>query len=281
LQPKLRFGTPSCDMILIGTSGFSYDDWIGPFYPKTLTKQDFLTFYSQHFRACELNFSYYRVPTAKSLEQMAEKSGGRVEFAVKANQEMTHVREDNAKVFEAFNYALVPLIDRKLLGCVLAQFPYSFHNTQENRAYLKRFKEQMGEILVVVEFRNRKWINEAMFKLLRELDCGFCCVDEPPLKGLLPPVAVATSDIGYVRFHGRNREKWWEHDDPAERYDYLYSEGELQEWLPKIQVLERSTKKVYIFTNNHRKGKAVQNAKQLSLMLDLIDSGRTVNSLIE
>ena len=254
-------------MILVGTSGFSYDDWGGPFYPESLPKQDWLAYYSQHFRTCELNFSYYRVPTAPSLERMAEKSGGRVEFVVKANQEMTHVREDNAKVFEAFNRALVPLTERKLLGCVLAQFPYSFHCKQENLDYLKRFQEQMGDIPVVVEFRNRQWIKEATFKLLREIDCGFCCVDEPQLKGLLPPVAVATAHIGYVRFHGRNREKWWEHADPAERYDYLYSEAELREWLPKIRALEEHTAKVYVFTNNHRKGKAVQNAQQLNIML--------------
>ncbi len=80
-------------------------------------------------------------------------------------------------------------------------------------------------------------------------------------------MAVVTSEIGYVRFHGRNREKWWKHDDPAERYDYLYSEDELREWLPKIRALEQRSQKVYVFTNNHRNGKAVQNAKQLSLML--------------
>jgi uncharacterized protein YecE (DUF72 family) len=255
-------------MVLVGTSGFSYADWVGPFYPETLSKQDFLAYYSQHFRVCELNFSYYRVPTAQSLERMAEKSEGRVEFVVKANQEMTHVREKNTHVFEAFNNALIPLVDRRLLGCVLAQFPYSFHYTQDNITYLQHFKEQMDNIPVVVEFRNRKWIKETTFKLLRAIGCGFCCVDEPQLKGLLPPVAVATSEIGYVRFHGRNRQKWWKHDDPAERYDYLYSEEELREWLPKIRALEKRTEKVYVFTNNHRNGKAVQNANQLNMILD-------------
>ena len=77
-------------MILVGTSGFSYPDWVGPFYPGGLSQQDFLAFYSQHFRACELNFSYYRLPTAQNLERMAEKSGGLVEFAIKAHKEMTH-----------------------------------------------------------------------------------------------------------------------------------------------------------------------------------------------
>ncbi len=254
-------------MVLIGTSGFSYNDWVGPFYPKTLSKQDFLTYYSQHFRTCELNFSYYRVPTAQSLERMAQKSDGNVEFVVKANQEMTHVRKNNIQVFKAFNKALEVLIEKDLLGGVLAQFPYSFHHNQTNIDYVKYFKQQMQDIPLVVEFRNRKWIKETTFTLLKGLDCGFCCVDEPQLEGLVPPVAVATSKIGYVRFHGRNRGKWWKHDSPAERYDYLYTDKELREWVPKIHALEKITEKVYVFTNNHPNGKAVQNATDLKEML--------------
>jgi len=250
-------------MILIGTSGFSYADWVGPFYPQSLKKDEFLTYYREHFQACELNFSYYRVPTAQSLERMAEKSENAVMFVVKANQEMTHVREDNAHVFSAFIEALHPLVERQTLGGILAQFPYSFHYTPANIEYIKRFKEHMNDIPVVAEFRNSRWVKQATFSLLKELNFGFCCVDEPRLKGLLPPLAVATSEIGYVRFHGRNQEKWWQHDDPAERYDYLYTEDELKEWVPRIKTLEKRTKNVFVFTNNHRHGKAVQNAKQL------------------
>jgi uncharacterized protein YecE (DUF72 family) len=198
---------------------------------------------------------------------MAEKSEGRVEFVVKANKEMTHVRGENAEVFEAFKKALTPLTERELLGCVLAQFPYSFHCHRENIEYLKRFKERMSDIPLVIEFRNRKWVKQTTFTLLKNLECGFCCVDEPQVSGLLPPVAVATSRIGYVRLHGRNREKWWEHDQPAERYDYLYAEHELQEWVPKVHALEKITEKVYVFTNNHPHGKAVQNASRLREIL--------------
>lgn len=254
-------------MILIGTSGFSYTDWIGPFYPSSLKKQDFLLFYSQHFKACELNFSYYRIPTAQSLERMAEKTEGQVEFVVKANQEMTHARKDNNSAFQHFNSALQPLIERQLMGAVLAQFPYSFHHTPANIDYLRRFREQMQDIPLVIEFRNHQWVRESTFALLRELGCGFCSVDEPQLKGLMPPVAVATSEIGYVRFHGRNRKKWWQHDTPAERYEYLYSRQELQEWVPRIRAIEKITRKVYVFTNNHPRGQAVQNAKQLQELL--------------
>ena len=73
-------------MILVGTSGFSYADWVGPFYPVSLSKQDFLRYYRQYFRVCELNFSYYRVPTADSLSRMVEKSEGQVEFVLKPGQ---------------------------------------------------------------------------------------------------------------------------------------------------------------------------------------------------
>ncbi len=254
-------------MILIGTSGYSYADWVGPFYPQGLKKGAFLDFYRQHFRACELNFSYYRVPTAQSLERMADKSESAVIFVVKANQAMTHDRQDNAQVFADFLDALKPLDERQVLGGVLAQFPYSFHKTPANIDYVKRMKELMKDVPVVVEFRNAQWIRQATFSLLKELNVGFCCVDEPQLKGLLPPLAVATSDIGYVRFHGRNREKWWNHDDQAERYDYLYTDEELQEWVPRIKTLTKRSGKVFVFTNNHRNGQAVQNAKQLCRMV--------------
>lgn len=254
-------------MILIGTSGFSYADWIGPFYPPGLKSDEFLDYYRQHFRACELNFSYYRVPTAQALERMAEKSQNSVMFVVKAHQDMTHVRQENAQVFADFSEALKPLRERQILGGVLAQFPFSFHNTPPNREYLKRLKTLLADVSVVVEFRSTDWIKQATFSLLKELGLGFCCVDEPPLKGLLPPLAVATSDIGYVRFHGRNCEKWWRHADQAERYDYVYTEDELQEWVPRIRMLAQHSRCVFVFMNNHRHGQAVHNAKQLCALL--------------
>jgi uncharacterized protein YecE (DUF72 family) len=78
---------------------------------------------------------------------------------------------------------------------------------------------------------------------------------------------VATSDIGYIRFHGRNRSKWYT-GDSKERYDYLYSEDELQGWLPKIRKLAGQTEKIFIFFNNHRKGQAVINARMMIGLLN-------------
>lgn len=122
----------------------------------------------------------------------------------------------------------------------------------------------------VVEFRNSAWISEDTFALLKDLGLGFCSVDEPRLKGLIPPVAAATSAIGYVRFHGRNAAKWFKHDQAYERYDYLYSEEELNEWIPKVKDIESKTVQTYVFFNNHYQGKSVRNAMMFAKLLGLL-----------
>ncbi len=170
-------------MIRIGTSGYSYDDWVGPFYPANLKKSDWLEFYARHFDTTELNFSYYRQPEAGMLERMAAKVPPGFVFTIKAFQGLTHERaEDNAGEFQTFVEALAPLIDQDKFGCVLAQFPFSFHATPENVDYVKLCRERFGDLAVVIEFRNREWLTPAMFQLLREQRLGFCCVDEPQFK---------------------------------------------------------------------------------------------------
>ncbi len=254
-------------MIYIGTSGFSYDDWVGPYYPEGLDKKDWLEFYAKEFKTLEINFTYYRMPTARSLAGMAHKVPDDFLFTVKATQEMTHTREADAAVFEKFVGALQPLRDANKFAAVLAQFPNSFHDTPENVEYLKNFREQLQDVPVVVEFRDAHWLTDETFALLRALHLGFCAVDEPRLRGLLPPIAVATSDIGYVRFHGRNYQKWWQHENAYERYDYTYKTEELQEWTPKIEKLDQETQKTFVYANNHYRGQGIQTARQLKLML--------------
>lgn len=254
-------------MIKVGTSGYSYQDWKGPFYPEGLPASRMLEFYASHFHAVELNSPFYRIPEPTMMEAIARKAGGRVEFAVKANQDLTHTREAWAKALPPFLEAVKPLEDARILGCILLQFPYSFKNLPANKEHLLRLKEGFASIPLVVEFRHRGWIREDVFKLLEEHDLGFCCVDEPRLPGLPPPLVRATNRIGYVRFHGRNQATWWEHKEPSERYDYVYTEEELKEWVPKIQALARGTDKCFVFFNNHPKGQAVANAQQMIQLL--------------
>lgn len=254
-------------MIRIGTSGYSYKDWVGPFYPPGTKPADYLAYYARHLNTCEINYTYYRPPDPRTLARMVEKSAGRVHFVVKANQEMTHSRQAADADYRSFKSALAPLIDSDTFGCILAQFPYSFKPQDDSRDYLVRLKERFSPLPVVVEFRHQPWVTEETFELLKRNDLGFCCVDEPRLKGLMPPIAEATSGIGYVRFHGRNAEKWWNHESPEQRYDYRYDKQELAEWAPKIRELEQKTKTTYIFTNNHFQAKAIDNARMLMELL--------------
>lgn len=255
-------------MIYLGTSGFSYNDWVGPFYPSGMPKREWLVYYAREFLACEINATYYTIPKPATLESMARKTGEGFLFAVKANQRMTHQPKDNEEVFKAFREMLTPLIDGGKLGCVLAQFPYSFRFIHQNRDYLETFRERLGDLPIVIEFRNAGWLREDVFNWLRRNELGFCCVDEPQLPNLLPPIAVATTNIAYVRFHGRNKEKWWQHEHAYERYDYSYSPEELEEWLPRIRHLDETAERTFVFANNHWQGQAVSTIRQLRMLLD-------------
>lgn len=254
-------------MIYIGTSGFSYDDWVGPYYPAGLDKKEWLSFYAREFNALEVNYTYYRMPTARTLAGMARHTPPGFLFTVKTPQEMTHSRDAGAALFPQFVDALKPLKDEGKFGAVLAQFPSSFHNTGQNKDYLKDFRARLPDLPIVIELRNAGWLNEETFAFLREQSLGFCCVDEPRLKGLLPPIAIATAPVAYVRFHGRNAAKWWEHREAYERYDYSYSNEELEEWAPKIRTLRENSEVTFIFTNNHFRGQSIETARKLNLIL--------------
>src|SRR5947209_4744700 len=212
------------------------------------------------------------MPAARTLAAMASKVPEDFVFTIKASKELTHERDSGDGLgtpenFKLFREAVKPLVDEGKFGAVLAQFPNSFRPLPENREYLSVFRDRMGDLPVVVEFRNAAWVTDDTMELLRENNLGYCCVDEPRLKGLIPPIAVATAPIAYVRFHGRNAQKWWRHDEAYERYSYSYKPEELQEWVPKIEKLEDTAKETFVFTNNHYRGQAVQTANQLKELL--------------
>ena len=254
--------------ILIGTSGFSYNDWKGEFYPHEMVQKDFLEYYSHHFNAIELNFSYYKIPDAINTGKLVDRSGGRLEFVVKAFRGMTHEISGKSltHTLPLFIKGLGPVIEAERLGAILLQFPQSFHYTTENRIYLKSLINELGHLPLAVEFRQKEWFKDSVFSAMEELGACFVCVDEPDLPSLLPPVALNTSSLGYIRFHGRNKKGWYGTDSRT-RYDYLYSEAELKEWIPRIRDLASKTEKLYLFFNNHAKAQAVNNAKMLIKLL--------------
>jgi uncharacterized protein YecE (DUF72 family) len=254
--------------ILIGISGFYYEDWVGSFYPPALAKKDFLAFYSKAFSTLELNFTYYRLPKASQAEQMIDRSGGRLTFVVKAYRGITHEISDISlkETLSLFLDGISPFMEKGSLGAVLLQFPQSFHYTTKNRIYLKSLIENLSSYPLFVEFRHRDWIRDSVFETLKTLGAGFVCVDEPPLPSLIPPMAIHTSNMGYVRFHGRNKKDWYG-TDAMTRYDYLYTDHELREWLPRIKEMAGQTDKLFVFFNNHAKAQAITNANMLINLL--------------
>lgn len=264
-------------MIYIGTSGYSYKDWQGYFYPENLPASEYLSFYTNHFDAVELNFSYYKMPSASQLDKMVEQTQGKLLFSIKAHQNITHQRTAGPSQMKQFYDALSPLISADVLGAVLLQFPHSFHQTEANRHYLK-FLVDTFELPLVAEFRSEQWAAPAIAKWLKQIQIGYCCVDQPQLPGLMPKTAHCTCPTAYVRFHGRNSEKWYQHNHAYERYDYRYNAQELRQWIPSIQSLDSQAEKTLVFFNNHFQAKAIDGAKQLSQMLQSIAASKKGHS---
>lgn len=253
-------------MIYIGTAGYSYKDWIGNFYPEGTKEKFMLDYYSQQFDFVEVNSSYYHMPRRVMFESMNEKTPDSFRFAVKLFQGFTHERGIGENEANQFKQSLSPLIESKKLLCVLAQFPYSFHYNNENSDYLKRIREWFCDVEVSVEFRNDNWIRSEVISLLKKESLGFVCVDQPRIKGLIKNVIASTSNISYLRMHGRNSAKWYGGKD-SERYNYLYSREELLEWVGGIRELESNSHLTVISFNNHPLGKAVENARTMAAIL--------------
>jgi uncharacterized protein YecE (DUF72 family) len=255
--------------VLIGTSGYSFADWVGPFYPRGYAFGDMLPYYARHFPVVEVNSTYYRIPSPRTFEQMERRTPPGFRFIVKVHQVLTHERRVDTESIASFRACLEPLLAAGKLDGLLAQFPWSFKNTSWGRRYLVAVRRALPDAPLFVEFRHASWATEESWQLLRDHRIGYCVVDEPALRGLMPPVVELTSPLGYVRYHGRNADQWWGHSG-ADRYNYSYSEEELRDWLPRIGEMSAQAEKVYVFFNNCHAGQAAQNAQLMQQLLDEI-----------
>lgn len=262
-EPMTTKGT-----VKVGTSGYSFADWQTVFYPPRLPKAKMLDYYATQFDTVEINATYYRIPPPPTFASMVRRTKPHFEFMVKAHESLTHKRHQVRELTPVFRDAIAPLAESGRLKGILAQFPWSFVRNPQNLDHIRTCRELLIDYNLFVEFRHASWIRTEIFDLLRALEIGFVSVDEPQLEQMVPPVAVATIPVGYVRFHGRNADKWYS-GEGSDRYDYLYSESELQEWITKIEALRLEAKTVYLFFNNCHHGQAVTNARQILEMLDV------------
>lgn len=249
-------------MIRVGTAGYSYTDWVGPFYPEGMKSGGMLEYDSLYFNFVEINSTYYHMPGIRLFEGLNKKTPDDFMFSVKLFSGFTHERNLGRTEAEQFKYSLAPVLQSGKLACLIAQFPYSFHYNEANADYLKRLKQYFENYELCVEFRNREWVGQDIFDLLKREQMGFVCVDEPNIRGLIGGVTAVTSKVAYLRLHGRNAAKWYS-GEGSERYDYLYSGGELLDWIGRIRELEEGSGITLVSFNNHPKGKAIENAKML------------------
>lgn len=264
--------------LYIGTSGYDYPEWRGVLYPHELPREEFLSFYTEHFNALELNYTYYGMPDEYQMASMIKRSKGKLHFSVKAHQSLTHTIEVSSwrESAKKFTQALYPLINRKLLLSVLLQFPQSFHYALDERRYLDNLITELRkintdamseEIPLVVEFRHSSWQNERVYTGLKQRNIGLCLCDMPALRSLPTLIPIVTGKNAYLRLHGRNSEKW-HGTNSHERYEYEYSESELDSFLQLIDHLKNNAQMVQIYFNNHAKGHAVVNAQKMKVLIE-------------
>ncbi len=256
--------------LYLGPAGWDYADWQGVVYPAGLKGTDRLTFLATLFTAVEINVTFYRPINPdyarRWLAAVAEAPDFR--FTAKVWQVFTHARRLPEAELTQFRAGLVPLLTGGRLGVLLAQFPYSFHNTEENRAYLVKLKAALQEFPLAVEVRHRSWQQQAVREFLQDAGLDFCNIDQPMVSYPMGATRWVTGPRGYLRCHGRRQETWFEFGEDREaRYDYLYSPEELQELAARARELMAKAAETYIIFNNHPAGQAVANALELAHQL--------------
>jgi uncharacterized protein YecE (DUF72 family) len=280
-------------------------------------KFDELTWYAERFDTVEVNSSFYRVPSPETTRNWAQKTPPGFEFSVKLFQKLTHPRVFLDRVtkappgsvdpHEAISFAgshglarqaaqateqdvdemkaaLDPLAEAGKLGALLAQFPASFKADAAARAYLQWLLHAFREYRVAVELSHKTWSDDlaSTLAILDASHAAWVQIDEPKFRGsiqqnYLPNVA----GFYYLRLHGRNAKAWWSHAHPAERYNYLYSNDELDPFVEIAEAVRTLVKKMYLYTNNHFDGKAVANAVMMKGRLGLPVRGAYPAAFVE
>jgi uncharacterized protein YecE (DUF72 family) len=233
----------------IGCSGWSYQDWVGKFYPAGLKSGEWLAYYAKHFNTVEVNMSFYRFPFKNMLKGWYNRTPKNFRFTLKANRLITHVKrlKGTEKLLASF-YALADLLEEKL-ACILFQMPPSLRKDKDMKTLESFLKSLSPDHNNVIEFRHGSWFCREVYDLLSAHHAIFCILSAPNL----PSDPVATGKVAYARFHGAT--SW---------YNYDYSEQELKEWAQQIKKLKLNT---FAYFNNDVNAYAPSNALKLCEML--------------
>ncbi len=257
--------------IYIGPAGWSYKDWNGIVYPPKRSKNfNELQFLKDYFNLVEINSTFYRKIDPGTIERWVSlvKGSDRFKFTVKLWQKFTHSNEKPTESdVQDFQIIFSILTKANLLGAVLVQFPWSFKNNKTSLEKIDNIRNQF-DFPLVVEFRHSSWNDSKIYKYLESQKIGFVNVDQPVIGKSVKPDKIVTSDIGYVRLHGRNYSNWFnEKSGRDERYNYLYNKDEMTDWITNIREISNTTNQTFVVFNNHFKGQAIVNGFECQEML--------------
>jgi uncharacterized protein YecE (DUF72 family) len=256
------------DSVRIGTSGWSYKEWEGVFYPDSKTPK--LTFYSGIFKTAEIDSTFYANPSKGLVLGWLRNTPNDFEFSVKLPQSITHKKQLDLRAgaevdLLEFLDLMEPLREKGKLGPLLIQLPPSFGSGKFDKLeeFLEAIPKKKNYYNFAIEFRNKSWLNEhdRLNQLLTKYNVSRTIVDEP----LLPVDPTLTADFAFVRWHGRGERPW---------YNYQYKEKELDPWVERVRKQIGKTK-VYGYFNNHFHGYAVENALQFLNKLGVASQEQT------
>jgi uncharacterized protein YecE (DUF72 family) len=235
----------ACD-VRIGTSGWHYKHWRGPFYPEALPPRDMLAFYAKRFDTVELNNTFYRLPTPHALKLWRDGTPDGFCFAIKGSRYLTHMRKlTDPEAGLARFLPLVEILGDKL-GPIIFQLPPHW---RLNRDRLEQFLSALPDWhRYAFEFRDPTWHVPEVFSLLERYNAAFCLYE---LAGVSSPIQL-TADFVYVRLHG-----------PGKAYQGSYSARALRTWTDRIREWSTRLKAVYFYFDNDQAGFAAQNALSL------------------
>jgi uncharacterized protein YecE (DUF72 family) len=266
--------------ILVGTAGFSYPDWKGIVYPLDLKKRKIheLEYLAQFFECCEINNSFYRPLDPKIAKRWCDyvaPVNEHFQFTTKLTNVFTHAPQSRttSSSAETIKYAhqdveeakagFDPLMNAGKLATVLLQFPISYKYTEGNWDHLIDVAHLFKNYPLAVEVRHESWADPLVLKALCAEKIAFCNIDQPRLGETLEGTKYVTAPVGYMRLHGRNYQKWFQGKNRDERYNYLYSEKELDEISERVREMSERAARVIVIANNHYKGQAAANGLQL------------------
>lgn len=260
-QPKTSFGI----------AGWSYPDWEGVVYPRPKPKGFHpLKYLSNYVDLIEINTTFYHPLSERNASNWCRllKDKGQFKFTLKLWRKFTHEMAGlSASNVSVFRKGLKPLIEENRISALLMQFPWRFNFTKKNFSFVDSLIDEFGDLKPAVEIRHGSWENDEFFSFLKKKKCAFVNIDEPTHYKFANDEAMVTSDVSYVRLHGRNKSAWFSKTAGRdERYNYLYSKDELKPWVERIKKMSRKSKKCVVVTNNHFRGNAVANALELKSM---------------